>query len=309
MLGKGAFQRSKQFVEAQARPLDVAYMRFHFDSAPAETLVKELLSFQNDDGGFASTMAPDLTDRESSPLGTSIAFQYMREVGQVHFEGIASKSVRYLKDTFDEGRGVWRIIPDSVEDTPHPPWFNRSGVEQTFGSFKLNPTAEILGYLYDYQDSLAESMTDTLSRNVLAHVGSLEEIEMHDFLCCKRLAETEKINPEFRAAMLWNLRRLLPTSVSTDASQWTGYGLWPLKVADRTDSPFYESLAEAVERNLDYVVATQEDDGSWAPTWNWGGQFPDDWEAQKGESAGWLTVDNLLALKEHGHIEGYSPEL
>ena len=147
MLGKDAFQRSKQFVEAQARHLDVAHMQFHLDSAPAETLVKELESFQNDDGGFASAMAPDLSDRESSPLGTSIAFQYMREVGQAHFEGIASKSARYLTDTFDEGSGVWRIIPDSVEDTPHPPWFNRSGLEQEFGSFKLNPTAEILGYL------------------------------------------------------------------------------------------------------------------------------------------------------------------
>ena len=304
MLSGDAFRRAREFVESRARPVDVAHMRFHFDSAPANVVAEELGKYQNVDGGVASAFALDITAPESSALATSGAFQYLREIGPGLFEAMASKAVRYLVDTFDRDNGVWRIIPDSVEDSPHAPWWNRSGLEQAFGSFKLNPTAEILGYLYDWRESLAEPLIERLSPEVLDRLGGLEEIEMHDFLCCKRLAGTEGLEPEFSATLLAHLLRLLPTTVSTDSSQWAAYVLQPLQVADSTDSHFYEHLSEAVEENLDYMVATQEDDGSWSPAWNWGGQFPDEWEVAKVEGVGQLTVENLLVLKEYGRIEG-----
>ena len=303
-LSTDAFQRATLFVESRARPLDVARMRFHFDSAPANAVAEELERYQNGDGGFSSALALDITALESSALATSAACQYLREIGPAPIKAMASKAVRYLVDTFDQGNRVWRIIPDSAEDSPHAPWWNRSGLEQAFGSFKLNPTAELLGYLYDWRDSATEPLIGGLSREVLDRLGSLEEIEMHDFLCCKRLAGTKDLNPEFRATLLAHLQRLLPTTVSTDSSQWAAFGLRPLQVADSTDSHFYEHLSEAVEENLDFVVATQEDDGSWLPTWNWGGQFPDESEVAKVEGAGWLTVENLLVLREYGRIEG-----
>ena len=90
--------------------------------------------------------------------------------------------------------------------------------------------------------------------------------------------------------------------MSSEPSEWAGYGLRPLQVADRPDSPFYEDLRDAVEENLDYEISTQGEDGRWAPTWSWGEQFPEAWEKAKLEWAGVLTVEKLVTLERHGRI-------
>lgn len=97
MLGTEAFARARRFVETKARPLEVARMRFHFDSAPEDALVAELTKFQNDDGGFGNALEPDLRAHESSALATSIAFQLIRETGRTLFESTASSAVDYLR--------------------------------------------------------------------------------------------------------------------------------------------------------------------------------------------------------------------
>lgn len=303
MLSTEAFARARRFVETKARPLEVARMRFHFDSAPEDAVVAELTKFQNDDGGFGNALEPDLRAHESSALATSIAFQLIRETGRTLFESTASSAVDYLRNTFDRAKGMWQIVPRSAEDSPHAPWWNQSGREGAFESFSLNPTAELLGYLCDYRDSPSRPLIAVVSSKILDHIGRLETIEMHEFLCCKRLAETDDLDPAFREQLLGCLHELLEATVSTDSSQWAGYGLRPLQVADRPDSPFFEALRDAVQQNLDYEISTQQDDGMWAPGWSWGDQFPDEWEKARLDWAGVLTVDRLITLQRYGRIE------
>ena len=303
ILSTQAFARARRFVETKARPLEVARMRFHFDSAPADAVAAELKKFQNGDGGFGNALEPDLRAHESSALATSIAFQFIRETGRTPFESAASRAVDYLRTTFDRAKGTWRIVPRSAENRPHAPWWNQSGREDTFESFALNPTAELLGYLCDYRDSLSEPLIATLSGKILDHMSRLETIEMHELLCCKRLAETKDLDAAFREQLLDCVHKLLKATVSTDSSQWAGYGLRPLQVADRPDSPFFEVFRDAVKGNLDYEISTQREDGCWAPAWSWGGQFSDEWEKAKLEWAGVLTVDKLITLQRYGRIE------
>ena len=304
ILSTEAFARARRFVETKARPLEVARMRFHFDSAPADAVLAELEKFRNRDGGFGNALEPDLRALESSALATSIAFQYIRETGQPPFGSTGSRAVDYLRNTFNKAKGMWRIIPQSAENSPHAPWWNQSAREDTFESCSLNPTAELLGYLCDYRDTSSEPLIAMLSSKILDHISRLETIEMHEFLCCKRLAETEGLDTAFREQLLGCLHKLLNATVSTDSSQWAGYGLRPLQVADRPDSPFYGALIEAVNHNLDYEISTQQEDGTWAPTFSWGDKFPDEWETAKLEWAGVVTVDKLITLQRYGRIDG-----
>ena len=100
------------------------------------------------------------------------------------------------------------------------------------------------------------------------------------------------------------LDRLLTKTVSQDPSQWKKYGLMPIQVADRPGSAFFEVLRDNVSENLDYEISMQQEDGSWMPTWSWGGKHPDVWEKAKLEWAGVLTVDRLITLKRYERIKG-----
>jgi hypothetical protein len=304
MLSKNAFERSRKFIEEKGRPLEAARLRFHFDRVPARQVVAELEKFQNDDGGFGKALEPDLRTPESSALGTSIAFQIFREIGRDAAEGIASSAIRYLLNSFDDKKMVWRIVPTAAEKSPHAPWWTQAGLEKSFNAFLLNPTAELLGSLFDYRKDVPQALLSSLSDEILVRLGALDKIEMHDFLCCKRLAETENLAASFKVKLVDHLARLLDGVVSREPSQWAMYGLKPLQVADRPQSPFFEMLRDVIAENLDYELATQQEDGSWPVTWSWGDTFPDDWEKAKVEWAGVLTVEKLLTLKRYGRIEG-----
>jgi hypothetical protein len=67
-------------------------------------------------------------------------------------------------------------------------------------------------------------------------------------------------------------------------------------------------IKEVVAVNLDYEISSQNKDGSWTPTWTWGGAYPDDWKMAQREWSGIITLDKLLLLKKFGRIEGVAQQ-
>ncbi len=90
--------------------------------------------------------------------------------------------------------------------------------------------------------------------------------------------------------------------VERNPQKWRGYGLCPLKVVKSPASPYYAPLREAVEANLDFLIAEQNTDGSWHPTWTWGNAFPETWPVAKREWQGILTLDALKVLRAFGRV-------
>lgn len=304
MLTKEAFERSRSFVERNARPLEKVRLRFHFDRTPASLVSEELEKFQNADGGFGHALEPDLRTPVSSALATSVAFQILRETGGDPGATVAD-AVDYLLRTCDGTRLSWRIIPEIAAESPHAPWWNQAGLEEGFNHFQLNPTAEILGYLHDYQEFVPPNLIAELSEAILARLAGLERLEMHDFLCCKRLVETKGLDDSFRIAVLNVLRRSLDSTVIQDPSQWDQYGLRPLQAAGSPDAALFAPLQQAIDRNLDYEIAAQQADGSWPVAWSWGDQYPNEWERAAVEWKGVLSVEKLVVLKRYGRIEDW----
>lgn len=284
-LSKESFEKAKVWIENNARPLEKARMHSHFDGGDESEVIKELLKFQNTDGGFGHALEPDLRTPNSSILATSLAFQIQ----------YIESSNKYLLNNYDRKNKTWRIIPPSAEDSPHAPWWNQIGREEHFSGFHLNPTAEILGYLSEFDRDLGEK--------IYSMVKNLKEIEMHDFLCCKRLSESKNIPENFRQNLIIELGRLLDTCLVTDPSKWSGYGLRPLQVVDLPNSIYFNKLKNSVETNLDYEIDTQDKSGAWLPTWSWQGQFLNEWEKAKKEWSGILTLEKLLMLKRFDRIK------
>jgi hypothetical protein len=102
--------------------------------------------------------------------------------------------------------------------------------------------------------------------------------------------------------MMMELRRLLSALVVTDKAQWQGYGLRPLQAAPHPASPFLPGLEAAVDENLDYLIETQHEDGSWSPTWSWGDTYPEEWAKARREWQGVLTLEALFWLRRYDRI-------
>ena len=291
MLSKEAFDASRQFIESNARHLEIARFQYHFDGASNGPIIAALTEFQNADGGFGHALEPDLR--------ASDVFRSVRAL----YDDSVSSSIDYLLDTLDRKIGHWRIIPQSAEESPHAPWWNQTDREDVFDCFSLNPTAEILGYLYDYQQHVPSGIISLVSDRVTSHLSDLEKIEMHELLCCLRLLQTDNLPENVRGLIQRTLSCLVDGTVARDPTQWEGYSLRPLQVADDPDSPFMASIEGPVAVNLDYEISSQNDDGSWTPTWSWGDAFPNEWMLACREWTGIVTLEKLLLLQRFKRIE------
>lgn len=306
VLSREAFEASQHFIELTARPLEIARFKHAFAGGSIGLVFDALRRYQNSDGGFGHALEPDLRARESSTLCSSIAFQVLRSTQAQPDQAFVSLGIKFFLDTLDRVEGHWRIIPASAVRSPHAPWWNQASRENVFDGFSLNPTAEILGYLFDCQELVPGDILALLSDRVLSYLSGIEKIEMHDLLCCLRLLQTETLPGEIREPLRRKLAVLIPGIVARSPEQWSGYSLRPLQVVDGPGSLLMPELKEAVEANLDYEIASQNIDGAWTPTWTWGGAYPEDWEIARREWSGIITLEKLLLLKKFGRIEGIS---
>jgi len=301
-LSKDSFEKARRWINSNARPLEKALFSFHFENGNAKIVLQGLKIFQNADGGFGNALEPDLRTPSSSVLATSLAFQILRTIKADNSDHLVKSGIEFLLKNYDEKVQSWRIIPLEAEDSPHAPWWNQKERESHFAGVNLNPTAEILGYLYDYKDIVENQMVADLTSTVLDRLSKFTEIEMHDFLCCKRLLESNNLDQTNKQKLQGELVRLADSCILKDSSKWDGYGLRPVQVADSTNSPFISQFQSTVEENLDYEIDKQNIDGVWEPTWSWGDNYSDEWEVVKKEWAGIITLDKLVLLRKFGRL-------
>ena len=296
-LTRKAYAEAVDFLRAQARPLEVARFESIFNNAGVKDVLNELRKYQNSDGGFGHALEADLRAPESSALCTSVAFQMIRDHQIPKDHKIVQQGIRYLMDILDRSEAHWRIIPKSAGSSPHAPWWNQEGREEEYKRFSLNPTAEILGYLLDYGGTVGgERMIAEITDRVVDSLRSLRSAEMHDLLCCLRLLDTKHLPPVVRECVQSELSRLAAKAVMVTPEQWREYGLRPLLVVRSPDSPFVNGLEQAISSNLDFELEEQNKNGSWSPTWSWGGSHPESWERARREWSGVLTQDKLVTL-------------
>ncbi|MEB3211014.1 MAG: hypothetical protein VKL39_06645 [Leptolyngbyaceae bacterium] len=310
LLNKTAFDLAQQFLKTQARPLEAARFRVHFEGAAPVEVLHELSPYQNADGGFGHGLEPDFRSPKSSILCTSIAFQVLREVGAPPDLESIQRAIAFCVSTLNEKHQTWPILPRDTDDSiPHAPWWNQADQadESPNGdddeAFSLNPSAEMLGYFYAYSNLVPSTLMPPIAERVLQSLSDRDTIEMHDLLCCLRLLNAPNVPKPVGDRLQSLLADLIPNVVDTDPQAWSGYRLRPLQVIDRPDSPFMPGLEEAVAANLDFAIASQTDEGAWVPTWSWGDQFPEAWAIAQREWAGMLTLDRLLTLRRFNRIE------
>ncbi len=209
----------------------------------------------------------------------------------------------YLLSQFDGATSHWRIIPAVSPAAPHAPWWGQAEFPNRFDAFSLNPTAEVVTYLYEFGGAESAGLRESVLARLLDHLAGASEIEMHELLCCLRLQETANLPEAARQQVADAIARLAGGTVMVDPAGWSGYGLMPLQLVTSPDSPFMPGLETAVAANLDHEIRNQGEAGAWWPTWAWGEPFAEAWPAARLAWAGMLTLDRLLLLERFGRLE------
>lgn len=295
-----AFRAARRFIETAARPLEIARFHFEFEGGSRTAVIDALRMYQNTDGGFGRALEPDFRAEQSSALCTVTAFDILRSIRANSDEPMVSAAIAYFLKTFDQEKTHWRLIPETGQDAPRAPWWNNS---DTFDKFSLNPTAAILGYLYDHQEIVPEQFLSTVSDRVVDHLKALEGIGMHDLLCCITLLKAEALPATVHEKIYPQITRLMDEAIAYDPKDWKGYVLRPVQVVDTPESFFLAGRERAVGASLDYEISEQRENGFWVPTWTWGGAFPAAWEEAHREWSGIITLARLSLLKQFHRID------
>jgi hypothetical protein len=294
-LSQQNWNAARDFLRTQARPLEWAIFRQRFEDGTVAAVLEELVKFRNADGGFGHGSEPDLRTPDSSAIATSHRLQLLRELALAPDHDLVRRAMDYLRATCDRQNYVWPIIPPTANNAPHAPWWTTKDLATSWKGFRANPTAEIAGYLFVFGMPADEPLRQAVLRGVL-QVLSTSQPDMHELLCYVRLAEMVVLP----ATAQDTLRRTVGTMVERDPTNWPKYRLRPLTVVKSPASPYYDELRGAVEANLDYLVQEQAADGSWMPTWSWGGAFPDVWPVARRDWQGILTLEALTRLHAFG---------
>jgi hypothetical protein len=306
-LNPDSYQRARQFIKKQARPLDRTIFEHRFEAGPLGAVVAALGRYQNPDGGFGHALEPDLRTPSSSALATGHALTILKGSGVTADHEIVRRALAYLGESLDPQARVWRVVALDANEHPHAPWWHdeNGSLARTFDGYRIIPRAQIVGLLWHYTGTAPMDWLEPLTEQTVSDIETIEPFGTgggDDLHYALSLAETEALPERFKARLVVRLRKAIPAAVSRDPAQWRSYSIRPLKVVASPASIAADLLRDEVQANLDYLIDEQTPEGSWDPVWSWGDAYPADWEQARLEWRGHLTLEALKKLQAFGRI-------
>lgn len=154
------FARARAYIQQQGRPLEQSLFRLFFESAPSSHVYDALAKHQSCNGGFFGM--GEGPNEEPSPMGSTVAFQYLTDIDAPPSNAIVQRGIQYFVDSYDRDFEAWsQHIPDDGQLKNDLPW--------GWG----NPSAEIVGYLWRYEELVHPEFLDHVTRVALANIRGL----------------------------------------------------------------------------------------------------------------------------------------
>lgn len=295
------FERARSFVYRNARPLDFARWKFHFEGGSAEEVLRVLAAYQNPDGGFGHGLEADALNPNSSPTQTWCATTILREVGVLNpCHPIVSGIVRYLTSGASFDGHCWANAIPTNNDYPHAPWWHFGGPSE---GVNYNPTASLAGFLIRVgePETPAWNLGMCIAREAVDfYLSDQAGIEMHLIACYLTLIQDlAAVQPDFpRLAELTDkLRQDVRTCVLQDADRWAdSYCSHPSSFIAGCEDPFYACFPEVAQRECAFIEEMQEPSGAWPIPWSWG-DYPDAFAVSANHWRSTVILEKLLYLK------------
>lgn len=275
------FNKAREYIMVQGRELVQKLFEYHFEGGTKEAVLEILKKHQNPDGGFQNT--GEGPRDESSPIGTSVAFQHLLEMGISPDDLMVRKGIDYIINSFQSDLGLWQ---------PASNWLHEGeDLVQGWG----NPSAELVGYLYEYNNWVPASYLQNLIDITVKNLRLVNRpMDTFVLLCYMRLADI--IFEPLKGLIIQRLREDVPRAIEVDASKWANWCTKPYWFAKSPSSPVSDIIGQDVIRNLQYEIQNQTDEGF----------FPLHWHDSEENTKTWrsiITLDVLNALRNYNMIE------
>lgn len=294
------FQKAERFLYQNARPLDLARWRFHFEGASAKEVLRCLAFYQNSDGGFGHGLEPDCWNPDSSPIQTWAATELLREIGWEDREHpLVQGILRYLESGRDFDGRTWANCVPGNNGYPHAPWWHWSKTEE----ITYNPTAALAGFYLAFgrKESGVYQTAQRVAKQAAQAFFAEQNPDPHTLACYIRLWEycrTAGAEALIGGAQyLQKLSEDVKRAVCPDTERWgKEYVCMPSQLVDRADSPLCGSVRQLIAAQCEFVKQHQQDDGAWPVTWSWG-SYPEQFAISANWWRGDFAVKNLLFLR------------
>lgn len=307
-MNKVRFKTLRGWMYRNARPLDLARWRYHFEQGTQEEVLRALAAYQNADGGFGHALEPDAWNPHSSPIQTWTATEILREIGFADASHpMIAGILRYLASGRDFDGQFWYTSVTSNNDYPHAPWWHAEGGSTWNGDD--NPTACLAGFLLRFAERGSEAHALGLrvaQQAVERLLHGTREGDMHTLACYIRLteyAEQAGAHALPLAAMKERLSALVGACITHDTAAWEdSYICKPSQLFMTRDSIFYPRNAEIAVYECEFITKTQLEDGTWSIPWSWDA-YPDAWAVSKNWWKANGAILNLRYLRGMGEWE------
>lgn len=300
------FEKARQFIYKNARPLELAKWQYHFENGSKEAVLNALSFYQNEDGGFGNGLEADYLNPNSSPMATWAATETLREIELADRNHPIVKGIlRYLEsgEHFNVKQNKWLNTIPSNNDYPHAIWWEYN---EKSDSISYNPTAALAAFIISYADAgsvIYEKGLQIAKEAVEWFASSAPINDNHDIACFIRLYNaldgetiiTEDMLERFKAG----LRESVKLTICPDTEKWaTEYVTRPSDYSITPDSMFYEDNAEIALYERDFIKTIQRADGGFDVPWKWWTDYTEFYVSEhRWQSI--LTMKYMLYLKAH----------
>jgi hypothetical protein len=310
-MSKSRFEKAKTFIMSKGRELERVRFEFEFEYGSKESVITQLKTYQNEDGGFGNGIEPDFWLPHSSPMATWAAGQILLEIGADRSEPVVKSMISYLINTNDIETGMWDSVLPENNDYPHAPWWHwQEGVQE---NWMFNPSAELAAFLVHWcseKSNAAEIGWNSIEKAVI-HLMNKAEMDRHEINNFQQLIKIIKPHElTFNTKIRYSLNNvsekimvLAEQCVVKDISKWTeGYQALPLDFIDNPNHALCERFGSLIEQNLNLYIEQMSEEGTWDISWSWG-SYPEEYGVARTYWKGILAVNRYKQLKAFGWFE------
>jgi len=303
-LTRSTLKKTEQFIKEEGRDLEKYCLENIFQNGFDDKVAEALKNYQNEDGGFGNALEPDFRLPNSSPLATSIALRYLKEVDTpLESQDMIKSAVRYLEQSYVEERKGWYAVPKEVNNYPHAWWWrwNENDEMTIIDKHWGNPSAEIIAYLYRYRNYSKRLDIDRLIDHAIKYMRDKEKFKSENELYCY-IHLYEELGRRDKKRLKNHITRGVEQVVVYDEDKWTEYVPKPLDFVDDPNKANFGISEDKIQRNLEFLIKKLEEEKVLTPNWDTS-VYEGDFKQAIDEWKGILTLEVLKVLDNYGLIE------
>lgn len=262
------FEKIEENILKTARPLEIAKWKHLFCGGEKSEIETELLNYQNEDGGFGSGLEIDTVTPESSALCASEAMKLAQDYNLDMNAEWVKKLLSWLENTASDSPSFWDLVPPSLEYYPHMPYLKY----RPDTAFTPHVCAIFVPALVLHGTLSQACLGEEILRRCENFIKTDQPSWHFEIMFLQRMYLSLKASnyPFHESLFLDYITKKANLMMCTDESKWLKFVALPLDLVQSPTVPWYRGHESAVEENIDYLIDTLREDGTW--------RYKDSWE-------------------------------